>query len=248
MDGLEYVSKDVQSAGGVKSETFFTAWDTMFKENKIVRDAEEEQETSEVTLTIMERVKTGLLGLRSQDVEQEKLTVTYDYRTGRWTGGDSFNDSDGYGHYLGENFELWFNLYQTDFDHDGIPYWTEVNTLHTDPTVDDSKRDPNGDGIPISWDWKWGYDPVAYDNHSELDPDHDGLTNLEEYTMENYFANPFHQDIYIEADGMEKGGLFDPPHVFWPESQQIVIERFAEHDISVYIDAGWPGDPTNGGG
>ena len=48
-------------------------------------------------------------------------------------------DNDGYGHYLGEFYEVWFNVYQADFDHDGIPYWTEVNVLGTDPTVDEKR-------------------------------------------------------------------------------------------------------------
>ncbi|MFH1100565.1 MAG: hypothetical protein V1726_00815 [Methanobacteriota archaeon] len=248
MDGLEYIGKDVASAGGVKGENLFTMWDTMFYENKINRDVEEEQATADVSLTIMERHKTGLLGLRTQDIEKEKFTVTYDFRTGRWSGDDSFNDSDGFGHYIGPNYEIWFNLYQNDYDFDGIPYWTEVNVLGTDPMVDDSKRDPNGDGIPLFWDWKWGYDPFGYDNHSLLDPDIDGLTNLQEYIMANRFADPFHQDIYLEADGMQKGGLFDPAHVFWVESQQIMIERFAQHNICLYIDYGWPNNPVNGGG
>ena len=55
MDGLEYISKDVAAAGGAQSETLFNIWDSMFMENKIVRDAEEEQETSEIILTIIER-------------------------------------------------------------------------------------------------------------------------------------------------------------------------------------------------
>ena len=248
MDGLEYVSKDVTSAGGAKTQQFFTSWDTMFQENKVVRDVKNETETSDVTLTIMKREKIGLLGLRYQDTEQEKITLTYDYKTGHWTGDDYLNDSDGYGHYVGKNFEVWFNLYQTDYNHDGIPYWTEVNVYHLDPTVDHSDYDPNHDGIPITWDWKYGYDPFAYDNHSQMDPDKDGLTNLQEYKMQKYFADPFHQDIYIESDGMQRGGLLDPPHVFWVESQQILIERFAEHNINVYIDNGWPGDSSNGGG
>jgi hypothetical protein len=81
-----------------------------------------------------------------------------------------------------------------------------------------------------------------------LDPDKDGLENIEEYRMRKWFADPFRPDIYIESDGMERGGVFDPPHVFWEESQQIIIERFAQHGINVYIDNGWPGGPVNGGG
>ena len=248
IDDQEYVSKDVYAAGGAESEDLFNVWDTMFIENKIVRDAVEEQESSKITLKIIERTTSGLLGRRHQDTEKESISVTYDYRTGNWTGGDFINDSDGYGHYVGENFEVWFNVYQTDYDFDDIPYWTEVNILGTNPKQDDSKLDPDGDGIPTSWEYKWGYDPFVYDNHSILDPDKDGLENVEECFMKKYFADPYSQDIYLEADGMEKGGFFDPAHVFWEESQQILIERFAQHGIKLFIDYGWPGSPVNAGG
>ena len=248
LDGLEYISKDVAAAGGAEGELLFTDWDTMFQENRVMKDITEEQETSEITLTIVERIKSGLLGFQSNDVEQEVIHVTYDYRTGRWSGDDCLKDSDGYGHYVGDAFEVWFNVYQTDYDDDGIPYWTEVNVLNTDPRSDDSLLDPDGDGIPTSWEWKWGYDPHTLDDHRNLDPDIDGIDNIEEYQMSKWFADPFSQDIYIETDGMERGGPFDPPHVFYDESQQIMIERFCEHGLNVYIDNGWPGGPINGGG
>ncbi|MCD6572393.1 MAG: hypothetical protein J7K62_03885 [Thermoplasmata archaeon] len=248
MDGLKYVSKDIESAGGAKAETLFNTWDAIFQESKIMKDVPEEQETSDVTLTIMEREKTGLLGFKTEDVEREKIHLVYDYRTGRWTGDDYFDDCDGYGHYVGDNFEIWFDLYQIDYDMDGIPYWVEVNILHTNPKVDDSKLDPDNDGVPTAWEWRWGYDPLVWDDHKNLDPDIDGIENIEEYKMAKWFADPFRPDIYIEVDGMQKGGLFDIQHVFWKESQQMLIERFCQHGINVYIDDGWPGDPTNGGG
>jgi hypothetical protein len=247
MDGLEYISKDVVQHGR-GAEVLFNTWDTMFQENKIMKNAEEEQATSTVTLTIVERVKSGLLGRRSNDIHKDSLTVTYDYRTGRWSGDDHFNDYDGYGYYLGDTFEIWFNLYQIDFDGDFIPYWTEVNILGTDPTVDDSKRDPDGDGIPTAWEWKWGYDPFTWDDHERLDPDLDGLSNIQEYQMEKWFANPFIQNIYYEVDVMGSGGFNDPPHYFFEESKQGIIERFAEHNIKCLFDDGWPNSPINGGG
>jgi len=248
IDGVEYISKDVSAATG-ESQEFFTTWDTIFQDNKVQHNADEEQETSEITLTIMEHYTKGLLGLRSENEEKEKITVTYDYRTGRWEGDDDFfGDDDGYGHYLGDTFELWFNIYQTDNDHDYIPYWTEVNVLGTNPNISDLHSDPDNDGATTTWEWRWGYDPFVFDNHTTMDPDQDGLENVEECMMEKWFANPFQKDVYIEVDGMEKGGLFDQLHVFWEESQQIMIERFASHGINMYIDDGWPGGPVNGGG
>jgi hypothetical protein len=247
LDGLEYVSKDVEHLGKVE-ELLFTGWDTMFQENKLMRDAEEEQNTSEITITLMEKVKSGILGRRSKDVERGKFTVKYDYRTGRWYGDDYLRDYDGYGHWVGETFEIWFNIYQIDSDLDYIPYWTEVNLLGTDPQRDDSNKDPDGDGAPTAWEWKWGYDPNTWDDHEKLDPDIDGLENLEEYKLAKWLADPFSQDIYIEVDYMEKGGLFDPPHILFEESQQAIMEKYAEHNIKMYFDQGWPDTPLNGGG
>jgi hypothetical protein len=247
IDKTEYVSKDVVAAGA-ESEILFNTWDTILRENKIMEDTTEDQEKSTIKLSLVERVSSGLFGFKSQDIVREEISVTYDYRTGRWTGDDSFMDNDGYGHYLGKTFEIWFNIYQTDYDLDQIPYWIEVNVFNTNPTIDDSKKDPDNDGIPTSWEWKWGYDPFTWDDHEHLDPDIDGLENIEEYQMRKYFADPFQRDIYIEVDGMERGGIFDPPHVFYEESEQIIIERFSQHGINVYIDNGWPDGPVNGGG
>ncbi len=247
MDGLEYVSSQVGQHGEI-DETYFNTWDTMFQENKIVKDAEEEQGTSTITLTIFEIVKTGIIFKKTKTVERDSITLEYDYRTGRWSGGDNFKDYDGYGYHLGDTFEIWFNIYQTDYDNDYIPYWTEVNLLGTDPRDDDSKNDPDGDGIPTTWEWKWGYDPFTWDDHKKLDPDVDGLENIEEYQMSKWLANPFAQNVYVEVDSIEGRGLLDPPTYLYEECQQAIIEKYAEHNIKLFFDDGWPDTPLNGGG
>jgi hypothetical protein len=66
--------------------------------------------------------------------------------------------------------------------------------------------------------------------------------------MRKYFANPYQPDIYIEADGMQDDQIIEIDHKFYKESQQMIIERFAQHGINVYIDDGWPDGPVNGGG
>ena len=224
----------------------YNSWDTIGQDFRIIKDVEEEQSTSQITITVIEQLKKGIF--RKENIETENIQLVYDYRNGRWTGGDSFDDSDGYGHYVGNTFEIWFNIYQTDYDQDGIPYWAEVNVIKTDPRIDDSKLDPDGDGIPTSWEWKWNYDPKIWDDHVNLDPDIDGLENIEEYQMHKWFANPFSQDIYVEVDGMKKRGLLGKDHTLFEESKQIVIERFCLHGINIYIDNGWPGVSSNGGG
>lgn len=247
MDGMEYVSKDVEQHTRV-TEVLFTTWDSMFQENKIVRTVEQEQETSQITLTIVEREKTGVLGFRTTDVQKDSLTVTFCHRTGRWTGDDYFGDADGYGYYLGDTFEVWFNLYRPDYDNDHMPYWVEVNILGTDPTKDESTTDPDDDGTSLFWEWKWGYDPYTWDDHAALDPDMDSITNIREYQFAEYFADPYIENIYVEVDYMEATSLTDPAHVFYDESKQGLIERFAQHNIKAFFENGWPNRPPNGGG
>jgi hypothetical protein len=247
IDDLEFNSRNIVSATLEIDEPFNT-WDTIFQENEMGVDVEEERETSEITIKIIEEEKTGLLGLKTSQVKKDEIQITYDYRTGRWNGDDSLMDEDGYGHYLGQNYEIWFNIYQTDYDGDYIPYWTEVNVIGTNPRVDDTNLDPDMDGVPTFWEWRWGYNPTIWDDHIDLDPDIDGVENIEEYQISKWFSDPFSRDIYIEADGMEKGGLFDPPHILLEETKQFLIERFARQGINVYIDDGWPGGPINGGG
>jgi hypothetical protein len=217
-------------------------------ESSMTFDIDEELETSMVTIHIFEEHNDGVLGNRVVDKKQETISVTYDYRTGRWQGDDAFMDNDGMGHYVGSTYEIWFNVYQADNDHDTIPFWTEKNVLGTNPLVDDSVLDPDEDGIPTSWEYKWGYDPYIWNDHQNLDPDIDGIDNIEEFQMSEWFANPYQQDIYIEADGMEQKGIFDLQHIFFKESQQMLIERFRQYGINVYIDDGWGNGPVNGGG
>ena len=72
--------------------------------------------------------------------------------------------------------------------------------------------------------------------------------NLMNIKWQKWFADPFIQNIYYEVDYMGKSGLFDPPHYFFEETKQGMIERFAEHNIKLLFDDGWPDSPKNGGG
>lgn len=253
VDGEVGDASKVEAAGGVTGSGTFTEWDTMLKEcrtNFKVPESEEGKDASNVKITIMELQKTGLFGRNENREEKLSIDLTFDYRTGHWTGDDHLKDDDGYGHVLGQEYELWFNIYESDYDHDKIPFWTEVNLYGMDPMVADGFDDPDGDGIPSWWEWKYGYDPLSWDNHKLLDPDMDGVENIEEYMLSDYFADPFHPDVYVELDFMEKNPnkLFDLDHVIHEESQQMLIERLSEYGISTYFDDGWPDGPINGGG
>jgi len=61
------------------------------------------------------------------------------------------------------------NPTQTDDDGDGIG--------------NECDSDKDGDGIPDEWENRWGLDPIIDDSH--LDPDNDGLSNLDEYRVKD---------------------------------------------------------------
>jgi hypothetical protein len=249
IDEKDYSSRKMYGHHDPNYEFLFNTWDTLFEhQNRFQKDVPQEQETSDVTIKVIERVSVGLLGLRSQDIVREEIKLKYCYRTGRWTGDNYFGHNDGYGRYRGETFEVQFEIYQTNYAQDGIPYWAKVNILNLDPYLDYSNKDLDTDGIPTSWEWTWGYDPFTWDDHHNLDPSIDGITNYQKFLIEKYFADPFSQDIYIEADQTERKNIFFKDSVLYDESAQAIIERFAQKGINVYIDNGWPGTPINAGG
>jgi hypothetical protein len=257
------VLDDYQHSGDVD----FKTWDTGYIYHYFFRNITDEQPTARIEFKILEVDYKKFRNIRNAR-EVESFEVIYDFRTGRWEGDDFFNDTDGYGHYNSSKYEVWFSISQTDFDDDGIPWWTEVNILQTDPKMDDSKIDPDHDGCPTAWEWKWGYNHTKWDNHSILDPDKDGLQNIEEYQMKKWLANPFYPEMYIEVDWMERspkklfeiktqpGKIFKSinrpmivksrldgwEHTFYKESQQLIIERFNRHGISVHFDDGRMGE------
>jgi hypothetical protein len=180
------------------------------------------------------------------------VELTYSIKNGHWTGDDKLgvNDPSGYGRLNGcddgsifthqKDCELWFNIYQTDPDGDGIPYWIEVNDYGTDPTVNNKGEDTDGDGIPIEWEWKWGYDPFKKDSHSVLDPDQDGLNNYEEYLVSAWDSDPFRQDIFMELDHMEESpnGIKS----ILPEgSKELLYTAFNRYNKVFHIDDGQMG-------
>jgi hypothetical protein len=226
----------------------FDVWDTKYIDQTVFRDVNEGDKYADITLGITE-LEHKLLKKNTVETLVEEMHVQYDFETGRWTGDDSFNDSDGYGHYNGTDYEFWFSISQTSSDGDAIPWYVEKNVLHTSTEVDDSIQDPDMDGIPTDWEWKWGYDPFTWDNHTFLDPDNDGIQNIEEYKMADWQSNPFYPDMFIECDWMAQTPRFDRrlespdgwTHEFYPESQAMIVERFNEHGITVHIDDGCKG-------
>ena len=183
------------------------------------------------------------------DLGEFDVDIQYSIKTGQWTGDDGPYDSDpsGYGrvsgcddgsiYRLNRDCELWFDVYQNDYDNDKLPYWTEVNVLATDPENDDTGSDTDEDDIPIEWEYKWGYDPFSWDNHVDIDPDDDGIENIEEYWMSEYGSDPYRPDIFVELDQMEASPTgYDS---LFPEgSKELLKTAFHTHNIMFHLDDG----------
>jgi len=167
---------------------------------------------------------------------------TYSIADGHWTGDDQIGDPSGYGRLNGcddgtqyqHDFdcELYFSIYQNDYDGDGIPYYTEVNEYGTDPEVSNLGDDSDGDEVPIEWEWKWEYDPFSYDNYVDIDPDEDSINNIEEYLTYELESDPFRKDLFVELDQM-----LDSPHM--PEgSKELLYTSYNRQNVVYHLDDG----------
>lgn len=202
------------------------------------------------------------------------INLIYNLKIAHWTGDDyiypysSWADPSGYGRLNGcddnsiydeeRDCLILFDITQNDYDGDNIPYWTEVNMYKTDPTVDDTGRDDDSDGVPIEWEFKWGllleqdyhsdtwnfisfYDPFKWENHSTLDPDNDGLNNVEEYLTSEWGSDPYRKDIFVELDQMEAGPDGEPASVLPEMSKDLLRDAFDKYNIVFHLDDGGMG-------
>ena len=199
----------------------------------------------------------------------DDIEIVYSIKTGHWWGDDYtyhlpvYGDPSGYGRANGcddnsiyqrdLDCELWFNIYQNDFDNDTIPYWSEVNVFNTSPEVSNIGEDADNDGVPIEWENKWGhfysswwnehhwfYDPYEWENHSSMDPDEDGIDNVEEYLTSQWGSDPFRKDIFVELDQMEPSP--DGVESVLPEgSKELLQTAFGRYNIVYHIDDGCMG-------
>jgi len=206
------------------------------------------------------------------------VELMYSIKSGHWFG-DDFNgitmwmdDPSGYGRLNGcddgsiyqreRDCELWFDIYQTDPDGDGIPYWAEVNEHGTDPEVNNTGEDFDGDGCPIEWEHKWGhymwydwyddkyyhfweYNDSVWNDHVNLDPDEDGLDNVEEYLTFQWGSDPFRQDLFVELDEMETSP--DGQQNILPEgSKELLRTVYDRQNVVYHLDDGHMGVYTIG--
>jgi len=111
-------------------------------------------------------------------------------------------------------------------------------TGYGDDQIELPGEDTDEDGIPDWWETQWGYDPLVFNDHENIDEDEDALNNFEECYTSDYGSSPFKKDVFIEVDWMETGrasGIENRP------SEEYINEmkdRFAEHDITLHVDIG----------
>ncbi len=82
-----------------------------------------------------------------------------------------------------------------DSDHDSLRDWAEIFIHGTNPISNDT----DNDGLPDLYEIEQGFDPIATDN-SLLDPDGDGLANIDEF---NAGSKPLNPDT--DGDGLKDG-------------------------------------------
>jgi len=99
------------------------------------------------------------------------------------------------------------------------------------------ENDTDLDKIPDWWEEKWGYNPLIWDDHENLDPDGDSLNNIQECYTDNWGSNPFYKDIFLEIDWMES---YNPDISNKPSVVLInnTINSFKNNNISLHVDLG----------
>jgi len=179
------------------------------------------------------------------------ISLVYDVKRGEWTGDDFLHDSNGYGHTSGyedgsydqNDYEIWFDIYQLTgheyySGYDRLTWYEKQNIYGLDSDLSQDNGDIDGDGIPSWWEDKYGYDPLTWEDHENRDPDNDGLSNSEEYLTHGWYSDPYAQDIFIEVDYMQGKHPWNKPYIFPKESQYLICNAFAKHNINVHFDDG----------
>jgi PKD repeat protein len=134
------------------------------------------------------------------------LDMTYNLKTGMWGGDDSYLDRNGLGHSSGmedgsiasdqDDCEIWFDIYQSDYDYDRLPFWLEVHELSTSPKVANS--DSDSDTMPDWWEVRFGLNRNSAGD-ANTDTDLDGLSNVKEYDAG---TNPRFFELNLEVSIM----------------------------------------------
>jgi hypothetical protein len=173
--------------------------------------------------------------------------LKYDISIGRWSGdNNNIGDVTGYGRVCGSadgsvykneyDCELWFNIYQNDFDNDGLPYWIETNVYDTEPTINDTGQDVDSDGVPIEWEHRFSFNPLVWEDHKNIDPDLDSLNNIEEFLTYNFGSDPFRKDVFLEIDYMQESN--GEVKYISNDALELVKNPFHRRNIVFHFDTG----------
>jgi len=185
---------------------------------------------------------------RNNDNSGYSLDIIYNIKTGIWSGDDyNIGDSSGYGRgcgsgdgsiYNNENdCEIFFNIYQNDYDKDGLPYWIETSVYGTDPKINNIGEDYDYDNIPIEWEHRWGFNPLIWDDHENFDPDSDSLNNTEEFITSIFGTDPYRKDIFLEIDYMAYENNSAQIEIF-KKAGEIVKNPYHRRNIIFHLDIG----------
>ena len=225
---------------------------------KITTDVPDEIENVKIKIELWD---SNQLKNKRCDISSEKninsdgysLDIFYNIKTGIWSGDDyNIGDPSGYGRGCGSgdgsiykennDCEIWFNIYQNDFDGDGIPYWIETYVYGTDPTVNDVGNDFDQDGIPIEWEHRWGFNPLIWEDHQNFDHDGDSLNNSEEFMTYEFGSDPYRKDIFLEVDFMEDKNNSEQIEIL-RKAWELVKNPYHRRNIIFHLDLG----EVNGG-
>jgi nitrous oxidase accessory protein NosD len=106
------------------------------------------------------------------------------------------------------------------------------------PEISFEETDTDKDGVPDWWEKLYGYDPQCKDGHMFLDPDNDGLTNIQECYAHIWGADPFNKDLFWEMDWMESQTQHQDANKPSETLLSEIIDSFAAHNISLHVDVG----------
>jgi hypothetical protein len=115
--------------------------------------------------------------------------------------------------------------------------YMEKEIENFEKVIDFQEPDTDNDGVPDWWEDKWDYNPNIWDDHKNLDPDGDALSNIEECYTDQYGSNPYYKDIFLEIDWMDSNNSVE---TLKPSSELIreVVEIFENQSINLHVDTG----------
>ena len=144
---------------------------------------------------------------------------------------------DGSIYQLDRDCELWFSITQNDYDQDHIPYFMETSVFGSDPMIKDAQLDVDEDGIPLWYEWKYGYDPLTPENHDIEDVDNDGLPTINEYQTSQWFSDPYTRDLFIELDQMCEGPTCNASR-FPDGAKEMLYTAYDRQNVIYHLDDG----------